>query len=362
MKYIFSKAINTFFLTVLFGLLFSHSLFAQIRNTTEDISIGMLLPLSGEYEAVGKDTLSGIEAAKLEMKHSDKIQFIYADSKAQPLTSISEFKKFLSLPSVAGVFAFRGPVGMAVNPLSRENKLPLLGGVGNKDFTLLNDFGFQLWVPSHREGSFLANKIIEKKYTRIALITVQDDWPIAISQAIRESLGQSIVLDEEILPSDKDFKTLTTKLKATSPDAIILNIGLSQIGQSLRQIKEQQIPSKIFSNFWVGKKDVLDSAREAAEGVSFVEMATNLENLKSTLKKLHIESLSGATVSAYVAVLMIDQALETLKSNTRDGLFRALNSLTHIKTNNGVFNINNRIVDFPMTLKTIVQGQVVDDS
>lgn len=250
---------------------------------------------------------------------------------------------------------------MAVNPLSKSARLPLLGGVGNKDFALSNEYSFQLWIRSDEEGAFLASKLFDSGYKNVALFTVQDDWPVAVSNGFRErakSLGITLVLDNEILPSDSDFRSHLLKLRDSEIDAIFINVGLGQIGPLAKQLRELGIKAPLYSNFWAGKKEVISAAGDAGNGLMFAEMATDLANLKSELNKRFKSTPSGATLSAYVATILFSQALTDIGDYkvSANALYESLLKQKDVKTRNGTFEIKERFVQFPMTIRTIRSG------
>lgn len=117
------------------------------------LKVGMLLPLSGPYAAVGADNRKGVEVALEESADKGSLEIVYADSRAEPHQAVSEFRRLTTAEGVSVVIAFRGPVGMAVNPISKTLRIPLLGGVGNKDFAAANPHAFQIWTRSDEEGA-----------------------------------------------------------------------------------------------------------------------------------------------------------------------------------------------------------------
>jgi branched-chain amino acid transport system substrate-binding protein len=333
------------------------------NNQIAHLKIGMLLPLSGQYAAIGTDSQQGAEIAKQEIGAAANIEFIFADSKADPNQAISEFRKLVNVDHVAGVFAFRGPVGMAISPLSKTAKVSLLGGVGNRDFAQQNEYAFQLWPRSDVEGQYLAERLHELGFKKIALVTAQDDWPVAVSAGVRErasKLGLSLVYDQELLPTDLDLRSQITKLRSAQPEVIFLNVSLGQIAPFLRQLKDLGITAPVFSNYWAGKKEVIAAGGDAIEGVRYVEMATNYAGLKKDLASRFGATPSGATLSTYVATIMLAQAAQGASEIDAATLYSRLSALGAVKTRNGTFQVRDRVVEFPMTLRTIRNG-VVDD-
>lgn len=325
--------------------------------------LGMLLPLSGPYAAVGTDSKEGIELAQSELTQENKLNFVFADSKGEASLAVTEFKRLLDVERVSGVYALRGPAGMAVNPLSRSAKIPLLGGVGNKNFALSNEYAFQLWARSDFEGEFIASVLNAAGLKKIAIITVQDDYFEAVSDGLRskaESAGLRIVYDQETLPTESDFRTQVNALRRVSPDAVFINLGLHQIATFITQMKQLGIDLPIYSNFFAGKKEVVDALGSLGNGVIFAEMSTKLSKFREDLKTRFNSSPSAATLAAYLATLMLAQAVGPLEIVNSETLHASLLKIKEIRTTNGNFVVKDRFVQFPMALKIIRDGAAVD--
>jgi branched-chain amino acid transport system substrate-binding protein len=312
-------------------------------------SIGMLLPLTGAYASVGADNRAGIDAALGERGGASGLNLVLADSQADPHRSVSEFRKLSDIDRVVAVYAMRGPVGMSVNPLSQRVKVPLLGGVGNKHFTTSNEFAFQAWPTSEREGGFLAEQLAQYGVKRLSIVTVEDDWPIAVSQELSlhaAQRGLSVVGEWRVLPTESDLRTIAGRLKRESGDAIFLNVGLAQIGPFVKQLRELGVTIQIYSNFWAAKPEVRSAGGGRLTGVRYVEMRTDSPALPS--------GASGATLSAYVATHLLLQARSTIKGPlTRESLYAALLAQREVETQAGTFAVIDRQIQFPMVMREI---------
>jgi len=336
-----------------FILLFPLSLLA---NDIEPVEVGMLIPLSGAYAPVGEDNRRGIEMALAESNSASMIKPVYGDSRADPLQSVNEFRKLTTSDKVAGVFAFRGPVGMAVCSLAEAAEIPLLGGVGNKDFTKCSKYTFQIWPTSSAEGAFLAEQIYQRGARTIAILTAEDDWPVAVTNGIREAAGSEVgielTFDQLIQPSETDFRAMISRIRRVRPDAIVLNLGLAQIGPAVRQIRELQLDLPIYSNYFAGQSEVIEAAgNDIIEGVMFVEMQTEFPAFP--------EGLPGATLSAYIATKMLMQAADTLRRGQANSLYEALLLQDTVSSEGGAFSVQDRVVNFPMLIRVVRDGKVI---
>lgn len=89
-------------------------------------------------------------------------------------------------------------------------------------------------------------------------------------------------------------------------------------------------------------------------------MSTNLENLKLELKNRFNSTPSGATLSSYVATILIAQALKDIKEPDPVKFYQSLLLQKEVKTRNGNFEIKDRFVQFPMVLRVIKDSGIQD--
>ncbi len=316
--------------------------------------IAIVLPLSGAYAPIGEDARQGAEIAIEEINRSGQFEFIFLDSKTEPSFAITELNRAIDLEKIIGAYALRGPVGMALNPISKNRMIPFLGGIANKLLTIENPYAFQLWPNSEAEGSYIAESFRHLKAKKIAILTAEDDYTMAVTNALRSnSEDLEIVLDQQFTPAETDFRSTVLKLSKLKPDAILVNAAISQLAPLIRQIRQINIKSEIISNFWLGKKEVLTALGEQANNLYRIEQLTDYPGIKAKLGEKH--SASGTTISGYVAVHMFNSALKIAGQQplTSESLHKALLQVKSIDTPNGEFPVIDRKVQFPLALKRV---------
>lgn len=331
------------------------------KSASADTRVGVLLPLSGNYAALGVDNKQGIEAAIELSSYKAPLQLEFADSKADAATAVSEFRKLTRDGKVVAVYAMRGPVGMAINSISGDIGVPVLGGVGNKDFAAMNELAYQLWSTSDEEGRFLADALKNKQLSKVAVVTAQDDWPIAVSKSLRDQVqlnGGSVVYDQEYVPSDSDFRAAIVQLKTKAPDVVVVNLAINQLAPFFKQARQMKFVTRMYSNFWAAKKEVIGAAgTENVEGVTFVEMNTALPSLQKIIAEKFNSKPTGATLSAYAGMLLLLQvAAKHPEVNSASSFNQALAQVHEIETPDGPLAIHDRRVRFPLVERTIQSG------
>lgn len=330
----------------------------------QQIKIGMLLTLSGPFASAGEDCRLGVNAALAIANSQSRFEIVFGDSKNDPTSAISEFRKMTDVDKVWAIYTHRGNVGMALNPASEKSSMPLLAAVGNKNFAKNNKFAIQIWPKSSEEGEFFANEFVEQGYKNVALIYTQDDWTTAVSDSFRDkykALGGKILIDQSLVPTESDFKSLLLQVKSKQPEVVFFDALLPQIGPLVKQARELGVKSVIYSNFYAAKKEVLESAGASSlEGVRFVDIDTSLPTLGAKLSPIGDVTPSGLTVSSYLATLLLIQTINSDPGiQSKEDLYTALLQQKEIRTPDRIFSIKDRAVEIPLAIKKYHQGSVV---
>ena len=371
------KSLTLLLLTLLITLFFTLvcGLNSTIAATPDTIKIGVIIPLTGNTAPLGEDCRQGIQLAADSAQNSSAIEFEYGDSLDDPKQGVSEFRRMTEVEKALGIIEFRGPVGMAINPLSLQKGVPLLGGVSNVHFTANNRYAFQLWPTSEDEGRLYSEHLIARGLMTVGFISLEDDYMSAVAEAFRreyQKLGGKILLDEEMPPSETDFLSVVSRLKRTAPAVILLNSNISQNALLVKRVREQGMTQPVVANFYISKPEALKIAGASAEGVEFLEIATNpYTKLKERLEsKFKIKRPSGATLSCYSGAALVFQALRNAKAqssihsmpSTAEELYQALITESVINLEDLNLAITERRVQFPMAFKVIRSGAVVEEN
>ncbi len=354
-------------------LFISVFLFSVTNSFAEEIKIGLLLALTGPFADIGDDCKRGIDLAvdsKTDKLNVDnyKISLIYGDSQADPKTGISEFKRLVDQEKAIAVLTMRSTIGMSLNPLSQSKKIPVVGAVGHPKFTTNNEYAFQFWPATNQEGEVLAKKAIELNYKNIALVTAEDDWTLSLSEEFKNSFekaGGKVSFNETVLPTEVDFLPIITRLKQKKADAIFIDMApISSIALIAKRIREQGIKLPILANFWLGDKNAIANAgAQNVEGVIFPEVKLKYSGFEERLNKLTSSPKrpSGMTHSCYSGMAYLIEALKNNKG-IKDNIsyYSALNNTSQVKLLDNTIEVNNRRANFPVIIKTIKNGQVIE--
>lgn len=338
-------------------------------NFRRELKIALLTELSGTSAINGVNCSQGYELARRTLAPDDqigdlKLNFLNGDTKGEALTGVSEFKKLVEVDYANAAISNRSQVGMALNPLSKEKKIPLLGIVGHSEFVSGNPYAFRFWPSAKIEAPVLAAKIVELKKKKLAIITTEDEWTLSFTRSFIEEYknrGAEIVFEQTVTGDPSEFPSLITKMKKSEPDAIFVNLTVAQIGVMLKKIREQGMNQQIFSNYWSGSKDVLQVAGKEAEGLIFDAPKTTWRNFSQKLEEYFDQkNPSGVTYGCYAALAtLIQTCARHPEIKDSAGLYSALLETKSVQLLDGELQIKDREAQIEVEIYTIKDGKVV---
>ena len=324
--------------------------------SAEDCKFGLILPLSGDYVSVGDFCRTGAEVARqAKPDRNYQVNYITGDSRGLAKDAVNEFKKIAEIDQVQAAMVVRAPCGMAVNPLSSEKKLPLLGVVGHNDFISQNPYAFRLWPSVKLESQTLAEQAMKAGSKKIIIISSADDWLLSFGAAFErnyKNLGGEIVYADTILPDLHDFRSLILRLRNLEADGIFINVSMGQLGTFIKQIKESDFKHKLYSIFWVNTPDVIKTAGYAnLAGLTFVEPDSIQSNFVKKFKELapHLQTNSIA-YTCYAAVAMLEEACE-IRQKTQQDFQSIFLGMSQINTLDGGIKLTEREAEFKIAIK-----------
>ena len=276
-------------------------------------AVGLMSDMTGSLAPNGEDCRNGYRIAIESFGPQDRVRFLFADSRGDGKTAVSEFQR-LQEQGIIALITNRSQVGMAINPLSSRSAIPLIGIVGHNDFVRNNPYALRMFPGVQVEAQALAEKATSLGLRKVAVITLEDEWLSSLTQEFNIALkqrGGQVLLNASVLPSELDFGALIGKIK--DADAVFMNLGIAQSGPFLRRLRELGVKSQVLSNFWGAKKEVLDeTGPEAAEGLIFFE--TDLRQPKFIAEHRRLFGHDRASVVTYSCYAGLRLLLNTVSS------------------------------------------------
>jgi len=363
----FRAACVAMFLIVAVGLLVGTN-YAGAKPGPQ-IVIGLMAELSGPFAPNGEHCKEGYEVAR-EAYMSDgqvgnySVRIVYGDTRGEPRTGVSEFKRLTEIHKAIAVITTRSQVAMPLNPLSRRKQIPLLTTVGHSEFIRANPYGFRFWASATVVGGCSVQESIAMDKHRAAVLTLEDEFTLSLTDSfVREfeRLGGVVVFKDTIVETEIDFSTLTTKIKSAKPDVIFVNLGLATTGLMIKKIREQGLQAQLIGNSWMTERSVIASAgQKAIEGAFFIDFDFQKPAFVAHVKRLFPRSEPVAvTYACYAALGTLLQTIKRSSKITDSGvLYQELFNTKVVNLLDGDLELKGREAQLDLVVKFIRQGKL----
>lgn len=217
---------------------------------TEPIKIGFVSALSGEAVAWGEPVKKGFDFAVEQINNDGGIngrliEPIYEDDACNAKTGISAFSKLIDINKVKIITgSVCSSVAMSVIPKTQKNKvLYIASAATDPDVPKQGDLVFRLSLSDSYEAKEIGDYAVkELGLKNLAIIHISDN-PAGISlkndfKLAIESNGGNIVNTEAVLSTEKDFRTVLTKLISSKAEGVYIMVIPGQMSIIINQLRE----------------------------------------------------------------------------------------------------------------------------
>ncbi len=355
----------------------------------EPVKIGVMLPYTGTFAALGEAITNGMELAI--SQNGDKlggreVEYITVDSEANPGKAPQNMNR---LVNGEGADVIIGPVhsGVAMGMIKiarQEGAITIIPNAGlnaaTRQFCAPNIFrtSFSAWQTSYPMGKMA----YEMGYRKIATIAWNYSFGKESLSAFEEGFKAAggEVVKQFLTPFPKvEFQSYLTEIASLKPDAVF---SFYAGGGAVKFVKDYDAAGLKNTIPLLGSGFVTDGTLKAqgpaAEGVkTTLHYAATLDNpTNKAFQKAYQEAYGKAAdiyaVQGYDAGQMLVQALDAVKGNTKDreGLIKAMEAVKiesprgawHFsKAHNPVQNMYLREVKNGKNVVVKVAAQAVED-
>lgn len=243
----------------------------------DHVTIGGILPLTGQFAQYGQYMQQGIELALDEAIRSGlvkegQIKLVFEDSQAQPAMAVTAYRKLVSVDKAAAVIPATSGVILAIKPLANADNVVVVNGSAiSPEIEDSADFCFSILPNAIVEGEYLATVAYDSLGKRAAGVLYRND---ASGKGFLDSFsaefvrkGGRITYQDAYNPGDNDFRPLIARIKATTDlDILFPALFGPETAQFLRQSRELGDSTQVITYETSKTDNVLQIAGTSAEG------------------------------------------------------------------------------------------------
>lgn len=317
-----------------------------------EIKVGGLFELTGGAAQYGT---AGLKGAKLAIEQQNakggvlgkQIKLVEADNKSEPGESTSQATKLVTQDKVIGML---GPMTTkttaAIIPIVSQNKIPLVTPSGTAAALTVENGKLNPWIFrasfiddfQGEVGARFALDTIKAKKVAL-LIDNSGDYAKGLGKAFEDVFtkdGGEIVVKENYVAGDKDFKAILGRVKAKNPDAIYVPGYYNEVGLIVKQARESGITAPIFGGdgFNGNETTKIAGQNNMTEIYYSDHVATDdpaLVEFTKSYKAKYNEDPSGFSALGYDAASMMIKALEAAGSTDGEKVRVAMEGIKDLK-------------------------------
>lgn len=364
------KGIFKSVLSVVLGVL----LFSACNNKTDTIKIGFINPMTGELATYGEAVKRGVDVALEEVNNDSllggkKLEILLQDSKGENKEAINSLQKLINVDGVKYIIGdISSTVTLAMLPVTEKNNVFLFSpGAATPKLTGAGNLFARNWPSNNEEANSAAEYTFNQLHFKKAIVVyVNNDWGIGLMESFEKKfkyLGGIIAAKEIYNYENVDFKTLITKIKNINADCIYLAGNQVEMGNFMKQLRENKNQLPVISNTSFLEKSCLDIAGAAANGVIVPTPAYDPKSTDAKIKsfynavktKYNIEPWL-ADANGYDAVMLIVEAINKV-GNDPVKVAQYIRNLKNYDGAGGTLNFSDGDVSRENIFKKIVNGK-----
>lgn len=349
-------------------------------NNKNNISIGILFPLTGDAASYGEKGTKAIDLAIDEINKNGgingiEVRAIFEDSQAEPKTGVTATNKLVSIDKVPAIVGdIVSSVTIPAATIAEKNKVVLIAPTSSAPaITNAGEYIFRVWPSDLEEGKAIGEFAKLKGFKRAALFHLNNDYGNSIAEIFTvnfETDSSKVIVNETYLENQTDFKPTLTRIKSLNPDVIYLAGYYNDVAKIAIQIRELNIKGQLLGVTAIEDDRFIQIAGNAANGFIY-PLATGFEaSSTNPATKAFVTNFvtkfgyepGWVEAHCYDAFMLVCTALkksnDNLSGTAIKKYFDTMQGYDGV-TGKIIFDINGDVVK-PVKFKTIVDGEFIE--
>lgn len=252
------------------------------KSDSPTITIGAVLPLTGDTASYGKAAQRGIDLALGNNRNAQSlhtapaIHVLYEDDQGQASKAISAMQKLISVDKVPVVMGSAGSsVTLAMCPIANREKVVLITPISSsKELSEKGGaFFFRVCPSDVVQASLMADWILEEGHRRVGVIFVNNSWGQGLQEEFARNFtahGGQLAIVESCREGDRDLRAQLTKMKSLNPEAIYAITYGREGGALLRQARELGLATPFYGADVWGSPELVEAGGDATKGAKII--------------------------------------------------------------------------------------------
>lgn len=263
-------------MTVIGAVLFGAGL---VSAQTEEVVIGVLAPLTGNYATGGQSIANGAELAVNEANASGKysVHFVLQkeDTQADQMRALNAMNKLIEFDQVTAIV---GPMlsgtTLTAGPIAQEAGVPFITPAATAQaVSEIGDYQFRNVITNDVQAREMAAYAVQDLgMRRIAVMYTNNDYGVGLRRDFEEAVranGGDVVAAESYLDGDTIFSAQLANIAARNPDGLYIAGYYTEAALIAQQAAFQGLNVPIMGGDALDSPGLIELGGPAVEGVRF---------------------------------------------------------------------------------------------
>ncbi len=346
-------------------------------ESSNQINLGAVFPMTGPIATYGQESINGIKMAldkiNAEGIKGKTINLIVEDNKGEPGESANAVRKLIDIDKVSAIIgSVASSNTLAGAPIAQKAKIPLMTPAStNEKVTQTGEYVSRTCFTDNFQGVVMAKFAFETLGKKKAAVIVDNasDYSKGLDIVFRakfKELGGEIIEEQfTYTQKDTDFRSLLKKVAGQKPDVIFLPGYYTEVGLMLKQARQMGINTPFLGGDGWDSPKLQELA--GAEGVkgnyisSHFSAEDNDPKVKSFVKEYvgkYGQKPGAMAALGYDGMLVIADALKRADKINANAIKEAINSTKGFEGITGSITIdkNRNAQKAAVVLETTAKG------
>ena len=368
------KRLGIFFLIPVFVFLISGC--TPKSGGKDDIRVGVVAALKGDYASFGQSNWDGIKMAFDEVNSKGdlgrKIIVYVEDDRSKAEEGATAAKKLIEQLKVQALIGeVASSISLAAAPIAQRNKVPMISPAStNPAVTQVGNYIFRVCFIDPFQGEAMAKFAFNNlKTKRAAVITdIKNDYSVGLAKFFKDTftkLGGEIVTDVSYSAGDIEFKAQLTSIKSKNVDVIFIPGYYTEVGLIARQARELGLKQPLLGGDGWDSPKTVEIGGAAIENSYFSthyspeDANPRVQDFIKRYTKIYGHPPDAMAVLGYDAGHILADAIKRAGSTDPEKLREALATTKNFPGVSGSITINaERNAEKPLVVLKIENGKI----
>ena len=287
------------------------------------ITIGAVIPLTGEVATYGKSLQKGFD---LYLAENPNIKIKYFDTKGDAKYAVSAIKKLQSENISFALGDATSGSTLAMSPIANKNNIILFTPIATSDkLEGAGKFIFKNSPKNKKQANRVYEFLIkEKSYKKVGIVYKNSAYSTNLAKVFMEIVkNNNINIDICEINYDEisNFRIPIEKLKKCNVDSVFIPSNYEDTGRFLKQLKENQLDITVVGTDGAYSKKLIELAKGSTDNFYLTMMEVDKSNAMyhkfvTNYKDKYNSEPNIFTAYGYEAIAILSNAIDKSETYT----------------------------------------------